>query len=382
MRTIGRRIGTVITGAALVISASAACSSSGSGADRGTTPQENIDNARARVAQLEQPPTVDYDPGPLPGNPAGKRIVVALPTTAKGSANDALFRHAAEQLGIEVEIRNVDTTSEKITDTFDEIARDPNLDGLYVNSRDPSLWQAQFDQIAGRGVPIVLGAITDDPAWTSRSVNVMSSSRVVKQITEDAADWMVADSNGTGSSVVFTIPVQRTLSAIGDTYRARLNDTCPGCGVDVVDVKGFSSIGKDLPGTVVSYLQSHPDVKYVFLAFGDMVTGVPDALRAAGLSDVKLSTQSAGASNIQYLNQGTEAADLAYTHPYMAYVAVDALARGMLGGSMQTADQWLMPTQLLTPANVGSANVNQEGTIVLPELDEHFTRIWGKGTPQ
>jgi ribose transport system substrate-binding protein len=366
--------------AALLMVSATACGSSNSGKTgaQGNTPAANVQHAQATIDQLLAAPTITYNPGPLPGNPAGKHVVVVLPTTSKGQANEALFKAAAKALGITLDIRQVGTSAEAITNLYDQIAADPTVDGLYANSRDPSLWQPQFDKLAARGVPIVLGAITDNPAWMGKSVNVLSADRVVKTISQDAADWMVADSNGVGSAVVFTVPIQATLAKIANAYKDEVRTTCPGCKVDEVDVQSFASIGKDLPGTVVSYLQAHPDVKYVFMAFGDMMVGVPDALRAVGLKGIKLSSQSAGATNVQYLRDGTEAADFAYTHPLVDHVAMDALARGMLGGSMKAADDWMMPVQLLTPANIGSAAVNPDGSIAVQGLDAFFNKLWGK----
>jgi ribose transport system substrate-binding protein len=374
-----RRSALVAAGCCSLLLGLAACGGSDAADHKGsgTTPQANIDKAKQLVESLSAPPQIGYDPGPLPGNPAGKHVTVVLPTTSKGQANQPVFEEVGKELGLQLDIKQVGTSAEEITDLYDQVAADQNMDGLYANSRDPSLWQSQFDQIADRKIPIVLSAITDDPAWTDKSVNVLSADRVVKTISQYAADWMVAQSNGKGSAVVFTIPIQQTLDKIADAYVDEAKTTCPGCSVDRVDVKGFESIGKDLPGTVVSYLQAHPDVKYVFMAFGDMMIGVPDAVRAVGLDDVKLYSQSAGATNIQYLKDGVQAADFGYSQQLMIHVALDALTRGMLGGSMEAADKWMMPTQLLTPDNIDSASVNEDGSLNVAGTDEFFKTLWG-----
>lgn len=373
-----RPTSTSIALAVAVLSLSACSDGDRSTATSGDTPQSNIDAARANVAALMAPPSIEYRPGPLPGDPAGKHVVAVFPTTSKGQSNEATFRRVAESLDIDLDIRNVSTNAEEVTNVFDEIAQDASIDGLFVNSRDPSMWQRQFDKLSERGVPIVLQSITDDPAWTSKSVNVVSADRVVKQISRNAADWMVADSDGAGDAVVFTVPVQATLVKVSEAFTQQVGTTCPGCSVDVVDVKSFSSIGRDLPGQVVSYLQANPEVKYVFAAFGDMLLGVPDALRAVGLDDAKLISQSGGATNMQYLRVGIQAADFAYTHPYIAYVALDALARGMTGGTMEEADAWMMPAQLLTPDNIGDAAVDGNGAVEVTGLEEYFRDLWAQ----
>jgi ribose transport system substrate-binding protein len=376
--TRSRRIALLAVGCSLLMG-TVACSNSDakSGDASRATPQANIDKAKELIDSLSAPPKIGYDPGPLPGSVAGKHVTVVLPTTSKGAANQPVFEKVGEQLGLKLSIKQVGTSAEDIKNLYDEVVADKNLDGLDANSRDPSLWQPQFDELADRGVPIVLSAITDNPAWTSKSVNVLSADRVVKTISQYAADWMVAESDGKGSSVVFTVPVQQTLDKIADAYVGEVKQTCPGCSVDRVDIKGFESIGKDLPGTVVSYLQAHPKVKYVFMAFGDMMIGVPDAVRAVGLDDVKLYSQSAGTTNIQYLKDGVQAADFGYSQQLMIHVALDALARGLLGGSMKPADEWMMPTQLLTPDNIKQASVNEDGSLNVHGTDEFFKNLWG-----
>ncbi len=382
MNTRFRR--SLLAATALLLVGTAACGGKGDSSRSDPTPQMNdatsqinVDEAEHAVAALSMPPDIGYNPGPLKSRPVGKKIAVILPTTARSAANEPVWERLGKELGFNLWIRQVGTSAEDMADVMNEVADDSSIVGVYVNSRDPSLWQSQFDKISARGTPIVLSSITDDPKWTSKSVNIQSADRVVKNISGYAADWMVADSGGKGSSVVFTIPVQPALDKVADAYSSRIEESCPGCSVDRVNIKGFDSIGKDLPGSVVSYLQAHPNVKYVFMAFGDMTIGVPDALRAIGMSDVKLYSQSAGRTNIQYLRDGLQAADFAYSNQLLIYVGLDALARGTQGESMEVADKWMMPAQLLTPENVSSAKVNQDGSLDVADTEAFFINLWG-----
>ena len=57
-----------------------------------------------------------------------------------------------------------------------------------------------------------------------------------------------------------------------------------------VDDLGQGAVGSK----IVAYLQSNPDTNYVEFSFGDLITGVPQVLQSAGLSDkVKLITVAA-----------------------------------------------------------------------------------------
>ena len=56
----------------------------------------------------------------------------------------------------------------------------------------------------------------------------------------------------------------------------------------------MTSLGRDAPDRIVSYLRSHPQVSYVVLSVSNALgAGLPAALRAAGLADkVKIVGQS------------------------------------------------------------------------------------------
>ena len=77
----------------------------------------------------------------------------------------------------------------------------------------------------------------------------------------------------------------------------------------------------------MSYLQSHPDVKYVNVAIGDLATGLPEAIAAAGISGVKISGGVPNVDQIQSLIDGTTNAWKALPRVSAAWMMVDAMAR-------------------------------------------------------
>ena len=69
----------------------------------------------------------------------------------------------------------------------------------------------------------------------------------------------------------------------------------------------MTSLGKDAPDRIISYLRSHPKVNYVALSVTDALgAGLPAALKAAGLGDkVTIVGQGGGTQNFTDMKAGS-----------------------------------------------------------------------------
>ncbi len=113
-----------------------------------------------------------------------------------------------------------------------------------------------------------------------------------------------------------------------------------------------ADIGTTVPSQIVSYLQSHPEVKYISLQFGDFAIGVPQALKAAGLTDVKITSQASSKAQYDDIEAGgSQFADIPVPFPYLSYVAVDSAARLILGQEV-TAEQAATPLSVMEKDNL------------------------------
>ena len=126
--------------------------------------------------------------------------------------------------------------------------------------------------------------------------------------------FVASDSKCTNdSSVYVNIPDFAILASGGAAYKSSMAQYCPGASVDTLNV-ALANIAT-APTTIVSYVRSHPSVKYVVASTDGLTIGLPGALAAAGLShNVKLVGQGATPTNLQYLHAGQETADVAF--PY------------------------------------------------------------------
>ena len=102
-----------------------------------------------------------------------------------------------------------------------------------------------------------------------------------------------------------TLPDFPILTVLEDSYKASLAEQCPDCGFDKLDIP-LADLGKTAPDLIVSYLRSHPEVKYLVASVDAIVLGLPAALAAAGLDDIKIIGEGPNTTNLQCLESGEQ----------------------------------------------------------------------------
>jgi ribose transport system substrate-binding protein len=166
---------------------------------------------------------------------------------------------------------------------------------------------------------------TKNPCITGYVFNENDSTLTAQQ----AAYKIIADSGGMGHVVYLNAPDVGPGDAFAlKVFLNTMAQQCPGCKVGVLNVS-VTDVGTALPGKLVSYLQAHPDVKYVRAYYGDQFIGVPAALSSAGLQGINLYSGGGSKVNWAYIKAGQATADWAlYLNAY-GYQLADLLARAM-----------------------------------------------------
>ena len=137
-----------------------------------------------------------------------------------------------------------------------------------------------------------------------------------------------------------------------------------------------TSLGKDAPDRIVSYLRSHPQVNYVVLSVSNALgAGLPAALKAAGLADkVKLVGQSGDTLTFQDMAAGNIESVVPFDYYAVDYLMLDALARHFAGVPVEQSQP---PTWIVTPDNMPAEATEGLFPVVESYRDE-FKQIWGK----
>jgi ribose transport system substrate-binding protein len=168
-----------------------------------------------------------------------------------------------------------------------------------------------------------------------------------------AANWIISDSGGKANVLFATDPEFTTFAPLQAKFLETIRQ-CGGC-TSAVQQTTTAQLESGATGpTIVSYLQSHPEVNYIFFAFSQLSTGVRSALNAAGVgSKVKIITAGPVLSNIQSVVDGSEQATFSYAGiGEVMWRAVDLMARYQEGMSVADSVNTPISSVLWTTANV------------------------------
>jgi ABC-type sugar transport system substrate-binding protein len=147
---------------------------------------------------------------------------------------------------------------------------------------------------------------------------------------------------------------------------------CPGAKVDELDI-ALANIA-NAPTSIVSYVRSHPSVKYVVASTDGVTIGLPGALAAAGLAhNVKFVGQGATPANIQYLHSGQEVADVAFPYYEAMWSMVNAVVQKVAG--QQIKPSVAPPLWLLLPSNAPPPS--SAAFPVVQNYVQQYKALWG-----
>ncbi len=328
------------------------------GADQEASPSGGETAKAIIAAPPTQPPGTIQISDALPKTPpAGKKVVFLqceLPACERyvdgvnGAASalgwDAkvqVFKNAAPGAGVQ----------QAINERPDYIA----ITGIPTVALKPQLKAA-----AAAGIPVISCATPDKPGAGGYAVQCGGS------LATDAdylARWMMNDSGGKANVVAVTIPQFPVLNTETDWFEDNLQAKCADCSFDQLDVSVQEVGGGQVPQKLIAYLQSHPDVDYVYFTFNDLVRGVPAALKTVGLDDkVKLVGAAGDASIMKEIGSTQDAWTIA-PNVYSAWVMFDAMARLSVGqdlpaeyaSKVYTSPTWVVDSaesaKLLAPTN-------------------------------
>ncbi|MFI7295228.1 substrate-binding domain-containing protein [Streptomyces sp. NPDC050121] len=280
------------------------------------------------------------------------------------------FTAGANQLGWKVKQIATQGTPESVQSAYEQALRD-KPDAVVSSGFPRAVYAKQLAKLKAAGVPVIQSN-ADDVVGDGVSLLKNGPEDVAVQ-GEMLASWVVSDSGARADTVYFDLPAYTILKPVKDTFAAKYKEWCEGCALDAVDVP-ITSIGKDMPDRVVSYLRSHPKVTHVVFSLGLLNVGVPAALKTAGITGRHIAVNVGDAQNYQYIQSGLSDAAMALNSHEAAWLQVDALARHFTGQSMDVDQKAVLPNMLITKDNLPKAI----GDFPLVEdYEAQFKALWG-----
>lgn len=281
---------------------------------------------------------------------------------------------AAKALGWDAKYMEEGSTPESVTSTWNELAR-AKPDAIGSLAIPTELFKNQLTQLVGEGtihttIAIPEGAGPDTIACVSCGPTYVERGSWV-------AKWIVANSGGKADALFFNV-AEFPILKFSDEGFEEVMSTCAECKYKLVDVPA-EDLGKSLPQQVVSEIQRDPSINYVSFGFGDMTLGVYQALKAAGLDEkVQILAANPSERNLSEIKEGHEVASVSEGQELIGWLAVDSVARKLVGDKLPLEAYAGVPLQYITANNIGTVDVSKP----LPGVagfEEQFEKLWGVG---
>jgi ABC-type sugar transport system substrate-binding protein len=307
----------------------------------------------------------------------GKTIVVTEnPQAVTRKTNDGL-EAGAQLLGWTVVREPVGTGPEDPQRAFDA-ALDRNPDAVLVSGNPSSTFREQLDRATAAGVPVLISDNGEDVGVSGTTYTIgLDDFNQTGLWGKMNADYAAAQ--GAEHVLIVDLSLYPILHAWAEGAAAELAEIAPDTAVTTLDAQITDLVAGEIPARIVSEIQRNPDIDWVLLALGDMTTGLDAALRAAGLAEqVSVGGESASTANVAALQEGTEDAWTGFAAEIHGMYRIDALARIFAGDDPTGNESYSeLPTQLMTPDNIGDAPLDDEGYYVgVPDYLDHFEGIW------
>jgi ABC-type sugar transport system substrate-binding protein len=356
-------------GLLFVVSACGSSSASNSSAPVDTA---GLKAAEATVAQASVRPTSIPVTAPI-GKPipTGKKITFVSCGVEACAIQGPILAQAAATLGWTVDQVATDGSPEKVQGAIDAAIRNGS-DAVILNAADRDAYSKQIADAEKAGVQFVTCC-----SLATAGGGLLYNTATDKQngpIGDYLAADVVAKSGGHADALYVNISAFQILAQVGKTFETGMKKYCSSCSVANLDIP-LTSLGKDAPDRIVSYLRSHPKVNYIALSVSDALgAGLPAALKAAGLgSKVTIVGQGGGSQNFSDLKAGAIQALVPADLYSYDYLMMDALARHWAGVPLVDAGPpyWLV-TKDTAPADTSKAFP------VVEDYEAQWKKLWGK----
>jgi ribose transport system substrate-binding protein len=358
------------------VALAAGCGSSGSTiASSGAGEAAGGSSAKVRqaeqiVADASQRPTAISVTKPI-GKPVptGKKIVFISCGVAQCVLQGKIVGDIARLLGWTSSTIATDGSPAQIQAAYETAIRQ-DVDAIVTTAASRVLLQAQIPKLKAKGIVISNASSTDSvaPPFIYNTSTVDQNARIGKSMAAE----IVADSKGSADVLYVNLPAYTILAALGKSFEQVYKDLCPGCGYASMDIP-LPRLA-DGPNQIVSYLRSHPSVNYVALSVADALdSGLPAALKAAGLSHVKIVGEGGGPTSFSYVAGGQELALVPFDYFASDFQMMDALARHFAGVPVERT---AIPLWLVTKSNLPGDHVELFPNVL--DYKSQFLKLWGK----
>jgi ABC-type sugar transport system substrate-binding protein len=333
--------------------------------------------AKSRVEQYLEAPTSIGITTPLKGVPPKGKKVYWL----EGNIQSILpitggFKEATQALGWNLTVVTYDPADPQGPSAAMRQAVDAGADYIAISGQSTDILGQALDAAKAKNIPVIDMYSTDDVGGNANDIYANVGGTAFSQRSATLlSDWIIADSGGQANVLFVNVPDFKILQIVGDAVGNDFKSACPKCTVKPLNVSIGDMTGGTVASQVVSALQSNSTIDYVYVSIGDLATGLPQALDAAGLGGkVKIVGGVPNTEQVQSLIDGKAAAYTPLGRPESAWAATDVMARLSVGMDPDAAGHALLPSVIWTPNNVPKPAQDYQGS---ENYQAQFKALWG-----
>ncbi len=291
---------------------------------------------------------------------SGSTIVYVAADVTNGGINAVAIgvKEAAVKVGWKVVVIDGKASAEGRTDALNKaIAMKPA--GIIVGGFDAAEQSTTLAQAAESKIPVVgwhAGAKPGPDVASGLFTNITTDPLEVSRI---AADFAIADSNGTANVAIFTDSEYEIAVQKADAIKAEIQK-CSRCSVLEYEDSPIASADSQMPALISSLLQRHGAKLTYLLAingnyFGGARSALKDAGKPAGGPPKSVAAGDGDAAEFQRIRgMDYQAATVAEPLYLQGWQLVDELNRAIAG---KPASSFVAKPGLVTKANVPTGDV-------------------------
>lgn len=299
---------------------------------------------------LKEPTTIPLEtPLDAPAEPGGTIVWMKCETAQCAVIGEGVEEaaKAADWNYKEVNYKVADPAT-LVSGLLDALRLDPSA--VAFSGLPRAVWESAAAAYEKADVPMIVGLLGGDNVQAP-VIGEVAGDPTIRAYAEMLSQWFIADSNATGKAVLQSVNDFPILKAFSDTFKSTVKANCSKCEVTEVNATIAQVVGGQTVPSLISAIQSDPDINYLMTSNVPFISGIQGQLSAAGLTDrVKIAGESADTEGLQLLEKGTYDASTGAALRYTGWLYVDYALRHQQGMEMPAADgEGLLPRQLLTP---------------------------------
>jgi ribose transport system substrate-binding protein len=329
--------------------------------------------AKANEEFEERPTSVGIETPVGKPIPKGKTIDFIQCGVPACKTEGELFESAASELGWTIKSINAGTTPEEIKAAYDQAIKD-EPDAVLGSGYPRALFEPEIQQLKAKNIPVIEFFVEEEAG--NGITAVIGGIPTTEMQGKMMANYILAHSTNEEMEIgAVNAQGFETVTGTIESVEKVFGEECPGCQVKKLEAP-LTSIGKDLPQRISGFLTANPEIEWTTVGYNDMVTGLPTALKGAGVEDANLTTVNISTSIAPYLeNDEYLQATVGSSFNEVYWRGIDLLARMFAGVSYkEDLDDTTLPYWTITKESLPTST---EEFPNVENYEEQFKELWG-----